>query len=111
LLPAFWTEAKKRGIKVEQLVQLLSRQASIFCGLDGKKGKLASGYDADVMIWEPESSFILTESMIEHRHKVCPYTGLTLFGVVKKTIVGGIEVFDSGKFVNTNSGHVLMSTE
>ena len=111
LLPAFWTEARKRGIKVEQLVKLLSRQASIFCGLDGKKGKLASGYDADIMIWEPESSFILTENMIEHRHKVCPYTGLTLFGVVKKTIVGGLEVFDSGKFVYTNSGNVLMSTE
>jgi len=109
LLPAFWTEARKRDFKVESLVPLLTTNASVFCGLDEKKGKLANGYDADILIWQPEESFTLTENMIEHRHKVCPYTGMTLFGKVIKTIVGGVDVFDSGKFPNPGSGNLLLN--
>ena len=109
LLPAFWTEARKRNFKLESLVPLLSTKASVFCGLDAKKGKIEKGYDADLMIWEPESSYILTENMIEHRHKVCPYTGMSLFGKVKKTIVGGLDIFESGDFPNPKSGNLLLS--
>ena len=108
LLPAFWTEARKRNFNVESLVPLLSYKASIFCGLHEKKGKLSSGFDADILIWEPKESFTITENMIEHRHKVCPYTGMTLFGTVIKTIVGGVDVFDSGKFPNPKSGNLLL---
>jgi len=111
LLPAFWTEAKKRGFKVENLLPLLVANTAAFCGLDRNKGKIASGHDADLMIWEPETSFTLTENMIEHRHKVCPYTGLTLFGKVNKTIVGGEIVFDSGQFLHLGQGKVLFGNE
>ena len=111
LLPAFWTAAKKRGFKPEQMVNLLSTQPSFFCGLDRTKGKIEPGHDADLFIWEPETSYVLKEEMIEHRHKVCPYTGLTLFGKVNQTIVGGEVVYDSGRFIHLSHGKVLISNE
>ena len=109
LLPAFWTEAKKRGLAVESLVSLLSTNPALFCGMEEKKGKIAIGYDADLMVWEPETTFVLTEDLIEHRHKICPYTGLTFYGKVTKTIIAGTEVFDSGRFVHLGQGNILLA--
>ncbi|HPI12545.1 MAG TPA: allantoinase AllB [Catalimonadaceae bacterium] len=107
LMPAFWTEAKKRGFSEPDLVRLLSSAPSVFCGLDTRKGKIAPGADADLVIWNPEASFTLTTDQILHRHKVCPYLGNTMSGVVEKTIVGGETVFDSGRFLHLAQGSIL----
>ena len=66
------------------------------------------GHEADLMIWEPDSSFLVTEADIQHRHKVCPYTGMELFGKVKKTIVRGFDVYDNGRFLHLGHGNLLM---
>ncbi len=108
LLPAFWTGARKRGIEVGEIVRLLSTNPAKFCGLDGKRGTIMRGHEADLMIWEPDSSFLVTEADIQHRHKVCPYTGMELFGKVKKTIVRGFDVYDDGRFLHLGHGNLLI---
>lgn len=107
LMPAFWTEARKRGFTEADVVRLLSSAPSVFCGLETWKGKIARGADADLVIWNPEAAFTLTTDQILHRHKVCPYQGNTMMGVVDKTIVGGQKVYDSGRFLHLAQGSVL----
>jgi len=96
-LSLIWTEMKKRNLSIPELSYWMSEAPSDFLGAPSKRGRIEPGADADFTIWDPEKEFILTESQIFHRHKVTPYLGMPLFGVVEKTFVRGNCVFDTGK--------------
>ena len=94
-LPIVWTEARKRGVPLERISGLMSEGPARLAGLDRRKGKLAPGYDADITVFDPNASFRVESSMIEHRHKVTPYAGRELYGVVVATYVRGQKAGDS----------------
>ena len=106
-LPVLWTVASKSGASVLDIHKWMSANVAKFVGLDNSKGKIKIGYDADLLVWNPDENFLVTASQIQHRHKVCPYIGENLKGVVKKTIVNGKIVFDEGRFVNLKEGKIL----
>ncbi len=107
-LSIIWTEARKRGFSVDQIANWMSRKPAEFVGLHGKKGAIAKGYDADIIVWDPGESFTVTPSMIHHRHKLTPYEGRTLFGKVVRTYLRGNKVFDHGTFIEKPSGQPLL---
>lgn len=98
LLPVIWTEARARGYALPVLEEWLSRAPAELAGLHRVKGRLAVGLDADLVVWDPEAVFEPRASMIEHRHKLTPYLGESLYGVVTDTFVRGKKVFDRGSF-------------
>ena len=89
LLPAVWTAARHRDIPVEKIAFWLSERPAAFIGLQNSKGKIELGFDADLVVWQPESSFIVTPNIIEHKHKVSPYEGMELFGVTEAVFLAG----------------------
>jgi allantoinase len=91
-LPAVWTEASARGYTVERLAQWMCRAPAKLAGLGGRKGAIAAGYDADLVVWNPEATFTVQPSKVLHRHAVTPYAGRTLKGVVERTILRGREI-------------------
>jgi allantoinase len=62
------------------------------------KGAIKGGYDADIIIWDPDREFQVEPAMLHHRHKLTPYSGEALRGVVEKTFVRGRMVYDGGDF-------------
>ena len=96
-LPIVWTEGRNRGLSLERLSMLMSEAPARLAGLDARKGRLASGYDADLVVWDPAERFTVTTDIVEHRHKVTPYAGRELFGVVKATYVRGRNVMEEGE--------------
>jgi allantoinase len=106
-LPAFWTSAKLRGFTIEDVSALMSSNVAKFLGLSKSKGALAAGFDADIVVWNPEKEFTVTPDQIHHRHKVTPYDGLTLQGEVVKTFVNGHLVYDAGLFREKNKGEIV----
>jgi allantoinase len=62
-------------------------------GLAERKGRLAPGYDADIVVWSPEGDADTRWETRHHRHTDTPYHGMVLKGKVLATFVGGSQVF------------------
>lgn len=92
-LSAVWTGARARGLKPERIAQWMSAAPARLAGLQNRKGALAAGYDADIVLWDPEARFVVDPTELLHRHKVTPYAGRELYGKVLATYVGGRRIF------------------
>ncbi len=106
-LPVTWSGAKKRGHDLSQLVKWMCEATARLAGLDTRKGKLAAGFDADLVVFDPEAKFTVDVKRIEHKHKVTPYADGELFGVVKSTWVRGTRVFHEGEHAAGLKGQLL----
>ncbi|HEY0006821.1 MAG TPA: allantoinase AllB [Pyrinomonadaceae bacterium] len=97
-LPVMWTEMSERGFGLSKLVQWLALHPARLVGLEKRKGQLAAGFDADMVIWNPDAEFRVEPAMIYHRHKLTPYTGKTLRGMVEATYLRGEKIYEQGRF-------------
>jgi allantoinase len=97
-LPIVWTDARARGFTIEDLTKWLCREPARQVGLETLKGRIKDGADADIVIWNPDREFKVEASMLQHRHKLTPYNGEVLRGVVEKTFLRGQMVYDDGRF-------------
>lgn len=107
-LPVLWTAAKKRDGNFSDIVRWLCENPAKLAGLENRKGKIAIGYDADLVVVNEEKSFTVDEACCHHKHKVSPYMGETLYGVVEQTYLAGEKVYDDGKFQLLNKGRALL---
>jgi len=107
-LPVMWTEAKPRGFAINQLTEWLCAAPARQVGLHQRKGSIAVGCDADIVIWNPDREFQVSPSLIHHRHKVTPYAGEILHGVVEKTFLRGQMVYDGAEFVSNPRGEIIL---
>jgi allantoinase len=87
-LPVVWTESRRRGFTPADLAVWMSERPAGLAGLD-RKGRVALGYDADFCVFAPDESFVVDPARLHHRHPVTPYTGRTLVGVIRDTILRG----------------------
>src|SRR5207244_3015376 len=54
-LPAVWSEARRRGHTPADIANWMSLRPAALAGLGHRKGRIAPGYDADLVIWDPEA--------------------------------------------------------
>ncbi len=90
-LPLIWTEAQKRGIALEQVVQWMAVKPAELAGLK-HKGSIALGNDADFALFAPEDAFVVDVKKLHHKNPISPYHGKTLAGVVRQSIIAGNDV-------------------
>jgi allantoinase len=107
-LSATWTEAKARGLGVEAMAEWMCAAPARLVGLDGRKGRIAPGQDADFVVWNPDEPRVVDASSLHQRHKLTPYANRTLLGVVKTTYLRGRKVFAQGAHVGSPSGRLLL---
>jgi allantoinase len=93
-LSTIWTHAAPRGASLVDLARWMSTHPAHFAGLARRKGRLAPGYDADLVVWDPDESFTLEPEPLFFKHRVSPYLGMQLRGRVHATVLRGHEVFD-----------------
>ncbi len=75
-----------------------------------KKGRLAEGFDADVILVAKDESYTLTKEELLDRNKLSPYVGRKFRGRIKRTILRGQTMFADGRIVGEPIGRLLKPT-
>ncbi|MDO4559729.1 MAG: allantoinase AllB [bacterium] len=97
LLPLlFYHGVVKRGLRVEDLVQLTSTKAAQIFGLWPQKGAIEIGCDADFAVFDPAEKWVVSQEKLFYKNKHTPYLGMEIIGKVVMTFVRGKCVFDNG---------------
>ncbi|MGA2919675.1 MAG: allantoinase AllB [Candidatus Sulfotelmatobacter sp.] len=103
-LPLMWTEASRRGFTLLDLASWMAAAPVRLAGCDSRKGRIAPGYDADFVVFDPDREFVVAEDKLHYRHPVSPYLGEPLRGMVKATYLRGNPIFSDGEFPGKPSG-------
>ncbi|MFH0907524.1 MAG: allantoinase AllB [bacterium] len=102
-----WTAARQAGALIEDVARWVSSAPARLAGLDKRKGAIAKGYDADLVVFEPDATFKVETGNLYHRHKITPYEGRTLYGVVERTYLRGRKIGEGGIALAGAGGQVL----
>lgn len=108
-LAAAWTGAAERGIPLFRLAEWMSAAPARLAGLDDCKGAIEPGKDADLVVWDPEAERRVIPESLRQRHKLTPYAGRTLKGVVRATYLKGEKIYERGRVLARSRGEVLLS--
>ncbi|HLW43889.1 MAG TPA: allantoinase AllB [Candidatus Acidoferrales bacterium] len=110
-LPVMWTKMSGQNDSLKQLVRWRCSGPARLAGLENQKGAIAIGYDADIVVWNPEKRFVVRPKMLQHRHKLTPYANLPLRGAVEATFLRGELIYDRGRFLGAPHGALLRRGE
>jgi allantoinase len=106
LLPSICTALGDESRR-KHFFRLLTKDPARLVGLDNQKGSIAKECDADLVVFDPDAEFTVTEKMLYHRHKATPYLGRGLRGVVETTYLRGRKVHDHGEIIGGPGGRTL----
>lgn len=106
-LSVVWTEARARGFAITDIVRWMCSAPAALAGVGNLKGVLAPGADADIVIFRDDETTTVDPRRVLHRHKVTPYAGRTLYGVVDSTYVRGRRVWHRGELQQTPHGRTF----
>jgi allantoinase len=109
-LPAVWTEARRRGFEIGDLARWMASRPAALLGLS-RKGVIAQGRDADLVVFAAESSFTVKPGALHHRHKATPYEGRILTGRVETTYLRGQIVQRSGCVGGSPRGRPVLAND
>jgi allantoinase len=110
-LPVVWTEARRRGYEIERVIEWLAAAPARLVELSERKGAIKVGCDADLVVFRRDQSFQVEPSLLHHRHKLTPYAGRVLSGVVGVTYLRGVKIYERGEFLNEAATGVLLAPQ
>jgi len=93
-LPILWTDCVRRGFSLSQLAKWTSAAPAKLAGLSTFVGSIEPGKHANLVAFDPEERFTVTPERLHYRHKISPYMGERLHGIVGSTWLRGTRVFD-----------------
>jgi allantoinase len=94
-LPVTWTGASARNFWLTDIARWMCDNPAKLAGLNHRKGKIAPGFDADLIFFDPDETWTVRADLLHHRHTLTPYDGMSLRGVVKRTILRGRTIYDA----------------
>ena len=90
-----YSEGVRRGrISLQRMIELMSEAPARFFGVDDRKGRLESGFDADFAVFDPNEAWVVRGAELHNKNPYTPHEGATLTGRVRQTFVRGEKVFE-----------------
>ena len=108
-LPILFSEGVGKGlIDLNQFVALTATNPARLFGLYPRKGSIAPGFDADLVLWDPRKQVTLTNAVMQHILDYTPYEGRLVTGWPVATLRRGAVVMRDGTIqAEPGSGHFL----
>ena len=104
---ATWTEARSRGIRLEQLLPLFTTGPAAIAGLDDRLGRITPGSPAHLVVFRPEERWTVDAAQLQHRNPISPWDGRELFGLVETTYLRGEPVWSAADGLLDRRGRML----
>ncbi|MGI9289270.1 MAG: amidohydrolase family protein, partial [Pseudomonadales bacterium] len=89
----------------------MATRPAAFAGLAQRKGRIAPGFDADLTVFDADSSYVIKPDMIKYRHKITPYESKQVTGVVEKTYLRGQQVYVDGELPGKPVGQAILRSQ
>lgn len=111
LFPLLYTYGVATGrISQARLVQVLAKRPAEIFGLAARKGTLAVGADADLVVWDPAATDVITADKLHGNADWSPYEGLEISGRLNYTILRGEILVEQGEFLGDKVfGNLLLA--
>ncbi len=106
-LPIVWTAAAARSYTLEQIADWMCQSPARLAGLT-RKGSIDVGYDADLVVFDPDADLIVDAGRLYDRPASTPYQGQRLRGVVRRTYLRGTRVCENGTAFRDACGRLLL---
>jgi allantoinase len=90
-LAAVWTQARRRGVPLADVVDRMARRPADLVGLRAK-GRIEPGADADLSVFAPDDEWVVNATELQHRNPVTAYHGSRLHGIVRATWLRGVRI-------------------
>jgi allantoinase len=103
-LPAVWNVMHDRGVTLESMAKWMASAPARLAGFEGRKGALAAGADADIVVFDDAAEWTISESDLRFRHKLSPYVGLKARGRVRETWLRGELIFSADAYSGVPRG-------
>ena len=87
-LPLVWTEARRRGHALADVVRWMATRPAEVVGVAGR-GLIGVGQQADLVVFAPDEEVTVDASRLHHRNPLTPYDGRPVTGAVRATYLGG----------------------
>lgn len=98
LFPYLYAEGYKTGrLGLRAFVRATSGGAAARYGLSARKGALAPGMDADIVLVDPRGRYQVRGSELLSKGTITPFEGMTLVGSIAMTLVRGRAVWDAAR--------------
>jgi dihydropyrimidinase/allantoinase len=97
----------RRGLSATRVAELASANPARAYGLEGRKGRLMVGADADLAIVDPNLEQVVTTQLLQSGQDHCPFEGRTVRGWPVATIVRGRVAYADGAVVGAPLGEYL----
>lgn len=106
LLSGLFGEGSKRGLSPNRLAELVSFNPARRFGLD-TKGDITEGLDADLVLLDPNETFMVYAAESESGQSYTPFEGQELTGRVKQTFLRGNLIYSNSEVIGPPVGQYL----
>jgi dihydropyrimidinase len=99
-LPILFSEGVAKGrLSLQEFVALSATNHAKMYGLYPRKGSIAVGADADIVLWDAAKKVTLTQELMQHGSDYTPYEGFVVTGWPVKTLLRGKVIVANGAVV------------
>jgi allantoinase len=106
LFPFLFSEGYLRGrLTLSRLLEVTASNAARRYGLDDRKGAIADGHDADLVLIDPQAAWTVRGADFYSKGKITPFEGTTFQGRVQMTLVRGAVVYHADRGILAQPGH------
>jgi dihydropyrimidinase len=91
-------------ISIQHFVDLVSTMPAKLFGLYPRKGTIAPGSDADLVIFDPERTWTISATNQHQRVDYTPYEGMHVQGVPDTVLLRGKVIVRNGEYVSGKGG-------